>query len=152
VLYRFDRHPAEGIVQPATCFLANALEVISPEGNVGQIPYLELKAVCFVSEMAAADLFSVHQTFDRRPKTPGLWTRFLFRDGDRLDGILAHNLLDWPVSGFLITPPHAGAGRQKAFLPRAALQSTELLGVVGAPRRALEPRRTEGQLKMFDAL
>jgi hypothetical protein len=87
---------------------------------------------------------------------PGLWTRFLFRDGDRLDGILPPNLLEWPKEGYMITPPKSGASRQRVFIPRAAILGTELRGVVGssapghARRRKEEPRSPEDQLRMFE--
>ncbi len=126
-------------------------------GNLQTLNYSEFKALCFVSESIKADLFTEHNLFERRPKVPGLWTRFAFRDGDRLDGILSHNLLDWPETGFFITPPRAGANRQRVFIPRSALVGTELRGVVGSGAgsassiRRLKAARDEGQLSMFDS-
>jgi hypothetical protein len=109
---------------------------MSPQGRVEMCPLESCKAVCFVSEGARPDLFTDHNTFERRPRVPGLWTRFRFRDGAVLDGILSHNLLEWPASGYLITPPQARAARQRVFIPRAALTGTELRGVVGGSARA----------------
>jgi hypothetical protein len=156
VLYRFDRQPLEGIVNPGTYLLDNGTELITLDGNVQIVPYTEMKALCFISEAGKADLFTDHNLFERRPKVPGLWTRFMFRDGDRLDGILSHNLLDWPQRGYAITPPRAGATRQRVFVPRAALVGTELRGVVGsslvASRQLKRKGATDGggQLTMFD--
>jgi hypothetical protein len=132
------------------------MELITLDGNLQTIAYTEMKALCFVSEVGRADLFTEHNLFERRPKVPGLWTRFMFRDGDRLDGILSHNLLDWPERGYLITPPRASATRQRVFVPRAALVGTELRGVVGRSLVASGQRRRKGatdggnQLTMFD--
>jgi hypothetical protein len=157
VLYRFDRQPLEGIVNPGAFLLASGLELITLGGNLQTLNYSEFKALCFVSESARTDLFTEHNLFERRPKVPGLWTRFAFRDGDRLDGILSHNLLDWPEAGFFVTPPRAGANRQKVFIPRPALVGTELRGVVGSGTgsarsiRRLKAARGEGQLSMFDS-
>ena len=157
VLYRFDRLPLEGIVNPAAYLLDKHIELITLDGNLQTAPYTDFKALCFVSEPGAADLFTNHNLFERRPKAPGLWTRFSFRDGDRLDGILSHNLLDWPETGYFITPPKAGANRQRVFVPRAALKGTELRGVVGrsgmSPRRGQKPGAPDAtpQLKMFDS-
>jgi len=133
ILYRFDRQPVEGIVNPGAYLLGQGVEFITLDGNLHQVPYGELKALCFASESGKPDLFGDHNLFERRPKVPGLWTRFTLRDGDRLDGILSHNLLDWPAQGYLITPPRAGGARQRVFLARAAVTGTELRGVVGAP-------------------
>jgi hypothetical protein len=153
-IYRFDRQPLEGIVNPGTCFQEKHVEVISPNGNLIGVTYGELKALCYVSDNAEADLFDVHAFFDRRPKAPGLWTRFTFRDGARLDGVLSHNLLEWPEQGYFVTPPHAGTQRQRVFIPRLALTNTELRGVVGTSaakvggRRQAEP--VDRQLPMFE--
>lgn len=155
ILYRFDRQPIEGIVNPTAYLLPESVELITVSGILQQTAYAEVKALCFVSESGANDLFTDHKVFERRPKTPGLWTRFTFKDGDRLDGILSHNLLDWPEAGYFITPPRAGAARQRVFIPRAALIGTELRGVVGRSSIASKhqesvKRDEEGQLSMFD--
>ncbi len=131
------------------------MELITVNGILQSTPYPELKALCFISESAGNDLFTEHKLFERRPKVPGLWTRFTFRDGDRLDGILSHNLLEWPEAGYFVTPPRAGAGRQRVFIPRAALIGTELRGVVGRStiaRKQHEAEKAEqqNQLSMFD--
>ena len=157
VLYRFDRQPLEAIVNPGAFLLADGMELITLGGNLQTLNYSEFKALCFVSESTRGDLFTEHNLFERRPKVPGLWTRFAFRDGDKLDGILSHNLLDWPEAGFFITPPRAGANRQKVFIPRPALVGTELRGVVGSGAgsarsiKRLKAARGEGQLSMFDS-
>jgi hypothetical protein len=157
VLYRFDRQPLEGIVNPGAFLLEKGVELITLDGNLQIMPYTEMKALCFISESGLADLFREHNLFERRPKVPGLWTRFMFRDGDRLDGILSHNLLDWPQPGYFITPPRAGPTRQRVFLPRAALVGTELRGVVGRSLVAARQRTKQGapdqgdQLTMFDS-
>jgi hypothetical protein len=157
VLYRFDRQPLEGIVNPGAFLLDKGVELITLDGNLQVMPYTEMKALCFISESGLTDLFREHNLFERRPKVAGLWTRFMFRDGDRLDGILSHNLLDWPPPGYFITPPRAGPTRQRVFLPRAALVGTELRGVVGRSLVAARQRTRKGapdqgdQLTMFDS-
>lgn len=129
---------------------------MSLDGSLQRIPYVDVKALCFVSEPAKVDLFAQHTLFERRPKVPGLWTRFTLRDATRLDGILSHNLLEWPPEGYIITPPRAGAGRQRVFLARAAVTATELRGVVGASalailEKAKQKRAGTGQLRMFES-
>jgi hypothetical protein len=156
LLYRFDRQPTEAIVSAGNYLLDRELEFITPEGTLHRVPFTYIKALCFFSEPDAADLFTAHQFFERRPKVPGLWTRFTFQDGDQLDGILSHNLLEWPVAGYLITPPRAGSNRQRVFVPRSAVVATELRGVVGrsavAARQPGKPHTedTHPQLRMFD--
>lgn len=157
VLYRFDRQPLEGIVNPGAYLLPDHVEMITLGGTLHNPPYGEFKALCFISEAGRPDLFTEHNLFERRPKVPGLWTRFSFRDGDKLDGILSPNLLEWPPMGYLITPPRSGASRQRVFIPRAALLGTELRGVVGrsaaaaALRKRTVPAGDQDQLTMFDS-
>jgi hypothetical protein len=155
ILYRFDRQPVEGIVNPGAYLLPEGVELITVNGMLQKAAYPELKALCFITESAGNDLFTQHKVFERRPKVPGLWTRFTFRDGDRLDGILSHNLLEWPEAGYFITPPRAGAGRQRVFIPRAALIGTELRGVVrrsaiAGKQGAMEKGDEQNQLSMFE--
>ncbi len=156
ILYRFDRQPVEGIINPGAYLLRESVELITVSGMLQNTLYTEVKALCFVSESAGHDLFKEHKVFERRPKIAGLWTRFTFRDGDRLDGILSHNLLDWPETGYFVTPPRAGTTRQRVFIPRVALIGTELRGVVGrsalaSKQRDLETTDGQDQLRMFDS-
>lgn len=155
LLYRFDRQPMEVIVSLGTYLLDNALELITPDGTLHNVSFGDAKALCFLSETGLPDLFTAHPLFERRPKVPGLWTRFTFKDGDLLDGILPHNLLEWPAAGYLITPPRSGSTRQRVFIPRTAVIGTELRGVVGrsgVSTRQPGAREEEAhpQLKMFD--
>jgi hypothetical protein len=154
VLYRFDRLPQEAIVNPAAYLLEQGIEMITTMGSLQVAAYGDVKAVCFASESDRGDLFLVHNLFERRPKVPGLWTRFTFRDGAKLDGILPHNLLDWPERGYLVVPPRASAARQRVFLPREAITATELRGVVGvsaaARSEAAAKKVRDAQIKMFD--
>ena len=156
VVYRFERQPVDGFVNPATFLLAEGIELLTKSGAVHMIPYAELKAVCFIGEPSRFDLFETPVLFERRPRLPGLWTRFTLRDGGQIDGILPHNLADWPAAGFMFTPPRAPNLGQRVFVPRAALAHTEFQGVIGVAAGAKEkparkPPVTEGQLEMFDS-
>jgi hypothetical protein len=155
VLYRYERHTVEGIISPGAYLQESGVELMSVDGSLSVFPYPDVKALCFVHEFGDPRLFSEHNLFERRPRVPGLWTRFTLLDGDQLDGILPHNLLEWPSQGYTITPPHATGLRQRVFIPRLAVRLTELRGVVGISLAgaAQERRRgrttPEGQLDMF---
>ncbi len=130
------------------------LEWITPDGRLQICLLSDCKALCFVSENGRADLFTTHNLFERRPRVAGLWTRFTFRDGGLLDGVLSPNLLEWPEAGYFAIPPQARATRQRVFIPRVALLGTELRGVVGGAtvqkgdRTGSQPGGR--QLSMFD--
>jgi hypothetical protein len=154
-VYRFDRLPIEGF---ATGSLSGgSLELISQGGSLQPLTPAEIKAICFISEGGKADLFTVDPLFQRRPKLPGLWARFTFRDGEKLDGILPHNFLQWPQEGYLLVPPKASSTRQRVFVPRAALLDAECRGVVGRRADISSKRSSRGtvppeeQLPMFDS-
>lgn len=155
ILYRFDRQPIEGLVDPSAYLLESGAEWISVAGSLQTTPFRELKAICFVSEPGRHDLFTESTAFERRPKISGLWTRFYFRDGDQLDGVLPHNLLEWPTAGFVCVPPKSGAARGRVFVPRLALMATEMRGVVGLSgagqhARAAKAGEDGRQLTIFD--
>lgn len=155
VLYRFDRQPVDGLVRPDAYLSSPTLEFLTPAGDIQTLPLGDVKALCFVSDASRADLFQVNTRFERRPKSAGVWARFTLRDGDQLEGLLPHNLVEWPASGFSLTPPHAGASRQRVFLPRMSVLSAEVLGIVGVARATSSGKRQPAedklaQLKMFD--
>jgi hypothetical protein len=152
VAYRFSQQPLEGYVNAATFLLNEGVELLTIDGVVQVIPYGDLKALCFTGETARFDLFRAHPTFERRPRFPGLWTRFTLRDGDQIDGVLPSSLTEWPKYGFTFTPPRASSLRQKVFIPREALNRTDFQGVIGAGSRRRDgaKRTSEDQMEMFD--
>ncbi len=150
-LARFDREPVEGFVQSPAGFDGETIDVLSPSGNLVRVPVSETKAVCFVRDFDLGETWREHRTFQTRPKTPGIWVRLLFRDGDSMEGMLQNNLMLVDPAGFGIIPPDPTFQNQRIFVPRAALREVQVLGVVGSPlkRRAAKKPATEGQLEMF---
>ena len=157
ILYRFDRQPSESLVHAETYLSEVGVEIMTRDGNLQSVDYTEVKALCFGAEGAPADLFTSPAVFERRPKTAGLWTSFVLRDGDVLEGVLPHNLLEWPKQGYLLTPPRSGTYRQRVFIPRLAVRETVLRGMVGKPLQTVAKKSvqrgapdTDRQLSMFD--
>ena len=156
ILYRFDRQPVEALVHADAYLQEVGVELMLRDGSVQTIDYNSVKALCFAAEGAPTDLFSAQTSFERRPKTPGLWASFRLRDEDVLEGVLPHNILEWPSQGYFLTPPRANTYRQRVFLPRQAVRETALLGLVGkgtvlenkAAKKA--DRNADRQLSMFD--
>ncbi len=156
ILYRFDRQPVEAFVHADAYLQEAGVEVMLLDGSLQIVDYKSLKALCFAAEGASPDLFSVQSSFERRPKANGVWVSFRLRDDDVLEGILPHNLAEWPVQGFYLTPPKTSANRQRVFLPRQAIRETAVLGVIGKgnafdakAKKKLE-QDPERQLRMFD--
>ena len=140
VVRRFDRENLTGFVNAFSYLQANSIELLKPDGALLLLPYEEVKSVCFVKDFEAET--EPRKIFMTRPKLEGLWVRMLFRDGELLDGILPNNLLSWDVAGFTVTPPEPDANNQRVFVPRPALKSIQVLGVVGSPLRGRK-KKTE---------
>jgi len=133
IVRRFDRENLTGFVNSLSYLQPHNLELLTPEGSLILLPYEDVKSVCFVKDFEAEA--ESRRVFLTRPKLEGLWVRMLFRDGEVLDGILPNNLLAWEFAGFTVTPPEPDANNQRVFVPRAALKSIQVLGVVGSPLR-----------------
>ncbi len=134
VVTRFDRENLTGFVNTLSYLQPTAIEILKPDGSLVLLPYEEVKSVCFVKDFTAEA--EPRRIFMTRPKLEGLWVRMQFRDGEVLDGILPNNLLAWDIAGFTVTPPEPDANNQLVFVPRSALKSIQVLGVVGSPLRA----------------
>lgn len=156
VVARFERAPLHGFLQVPGGLTPEAAELLTPDGTLLVTPFQEIKVVCFVRDFEDAQSWREHRTFASRPKTPGLWVRLRFRDGDELEGLLPNNLLLVEPGGLTVVPPDPAAHNQRIFVPRQALRSAEVLGVIGSPlrrRRAKPPARevaAQRQIEMFD--
>ncbi len=149
VAVRFDRESLPGFVDPAGYLKTDGIEILSPAGAVTVAPYGDVKALCFVRDFESFPGWRENRVFVARPKSEGIWTRFHFRDGDQIDGVLPSNLLTWEQQGFTISPPDPNFLNQRVFIPRAALKETTVMGVVGKQRRT-RPKPDDGQLSIFD--
>jgi hypothetical protein len=151
IVQRFDKEALAGFVSPLVYLTPSGVELLTVSGAIVEVPFEDIKTVCFVRDFHAADLTREKRLFTTRPKTAGLWVRMKFRDGDCMDGILANNLLLLEPQGFTLVPPDASLNNQKVFVPRAALTEIQVMGVVGSPLRKPKKRPpSEQQLKMFE--
>lgn len=140
VIRRFDREPLKGFVNPQTYLQPGGLELLSTGGVLTQVPYEEVKAVCFVRDFNLEESLPDRRTFSSRPKNFGLWVRMRFRDGEVMDGLFPNNLLQWETQGYTFVPPNPSSNNQKVFVPRLAVTEVQVLAVVGSPLRGARPR------------
>ena len=145
---RFDRESLAGYVNPFSYLQLTGIELLLAEGNVLSVPYTDIKTVAFVRDFD--NTAEMPRTFLTRPKMDGLWVCFEFRDGDILEGILPNNLLPVEPYGFIVIPPNP-VRDQRVFIPRTALRSAAVLGVVGSPlsRRKAKPA-VRDQIGLFE--
>ena len=152
VVARFEREPVAGFVQTPSGFTPDAVELLTPAGTLLLLPYSEVKAVCFVRDFADGDGWRPHRAYAARPKTPGLWVRMTFRDGDVAEGVVANNLTLIEPNGFQVVLPDPAFAGQRYFVPRAALRDMVALGVIGGALKRKRPAKVEtdaGQMEMF---
>lgn len=133
VVQRFDRESLTGFVNPFSYLQPHSIELLKPDGALLQLPYGEVKKVAFVKDFEGET--ESRRVFLTRPKLEGLWVRMVLNDGEVLEGILPNNLLSWDFAGFTVTPPEPDDNTQRVFVPRQALRSIQILGVVGSPLR-----------------
>jgi hypothetical protein len=148
VLARFDREPIRGFVNPNAWVLNGAVDLLTPSGAATPIPLDTVKAVCFVRDLDGPAIFTERTEFRTRPKSMGLWVELLFRDGDRLEGMIPNNLLGIEEYGLAITPPDAAGNTQRVFAPRPALKEVNVIGVIGVPKKRTKEEE-ERQIQLF---
>jgi hypothetical protein len=153
IVERFEKEPLSGYINPISFLQPAGVEVLSAQGNIATLPYAEVKTVAFVRDfdgMEGAPSGSSRRVFLTRPKMEGLWVRLLFRDEDVREGVMPNNLMQLERYGFMVIPPDS-SNKQRVFIPRAALRSVEVLGVVGSP---LTKRRAKAapkeQIRLFE--
>jgi hypothetical protein len=129
---RFDRETVPGFVNASAFLTPQGIEILGTSGALSVLPYVDVKSVFFVRDFTGSNPAGARRTFLSRPKLAGIWVRLTFRDGDLLDGIMPNNLLQFEPEGILMIPPD---GAQRVFVPRVALTSVQVLGVVGSPLR-----------------
>jgi hypothetical protein len=117
-----DRTSVKGYLNPATLGRAEAIDLLTPDGEHRSIVLEEVKSVYFVREFLEP-FEPERKIFLSRPKLDGLWVRLRFRDDDVMEGIVSNDLLDLVDTG--------------VQLPRSALKEMKVLGVVGVARRTV---------------
>ena len=130
------------------------LEILDLSGKVLWVAWKQVKWVCYVRDFPAASAGGegsnperlMHKRFSTRPRTAGVWLRMTLTDGDELEGLAANDrsLVEGP--GLLLTPPDTRSNTQRIYVPRAAIQTLEVVGLIGAgARKSTGPRRTPAE-------
>ena len=152
IVERYEKEALAGYINPFSFLQPAGIEMLSAQGNIVTVPYGDIKTISFVRDFqaeAAAD--PGRRVFQTRPKMDGLWVRLAFRDGDLMEGVLPNNLMQLEHYGFTVIPPDSYGNRQRVFVPRAALRSVEVLGVVGSPLTRRKPKAaSKEQIGLFE--
>ncbi len=132
IIRRYEKEPLSGYLNPISFLQPTGVELLSAEGNIATIPYVDVKSISFVRDFDLTAL-PERQVFQNRPKMEGLWVRLRFRDGDLMEGVIPNNLLLLEHNGITVVPPDSYSNQQRVFVPRSSLETVEVLGVVGSP-------------------
>jgi hypothetical protein len=117
------------------------MEILDLSGKVVWIRWDTVKWVCYVRDFPAtpADQANperlLHKRFAVRPRAAGLWLRMTLNDGDELEGLAANDRSLVDGAGLLLTPPDQRSNTQRIFVPRQAIQTLEVLSLIGAGKR-----------------
>jgi hypothetical protein len=140
---------------------APELEILDLGGKVTWIPWRTIKWVCYVRDFPSASSGTdagnperlLHKRFTIRPRTAGVWLRMTLNDGEELEGLEANDKSLLEGSGLLLTPPDTRSNTQRIYVPRVAIQTLEVVGLIGAgARKSTGPRRImEEQQGLFQS-
>jgi hypothetical protein len=136
---------------------AAELEILDLSGKVLWIAWKLVKWVCYVRDFPTGDTANperlLHKRFSIRPRTAGVWLRMTLTDGEQLEGLAANDRSLVEGAGLLLTPPDTRSNTQRIYVPRTAIQSLEVLGLIGAgSRKGSDARRiTVQQPDLFPA-
>lgn len=149
IVHKVGRDSLNGHVS-ANFVVEGKLEMLNTAGNVVAIDLDEIKVVYFVRDFADSSI-PLRKTFANRPRTEGLWVRLKFKDNDVIEGMMANDLTQARPEGFLVNPPDTRSNIQRLFVPRSALTSLTVLGVIGSSsaRRRGVPADTR-QVQLFE--
>ena len=150
---------------------SRVVELLDLSGRLIEIPLSEVRMMSYVRDFNLADTTNperlTRRSFLARPRNEGVWVRMTFRTSERspertvetLEGLAAADLslLDSLIEdgGLHVAPPDIRSNTQRIFVPRAAIESLQILAVITTPSKAKPgPVRTpeEIQKSLFEAL
>src|SRR5580658_487910 len=115
---------------------AAELEILDLSGKVLWIAWKQVKWVCYVRDFSGGETANperlLHKRFSIRPRSAGVWLRMTLTDGEELEGLAANDRSLVEGAGLLLTPPDTRSNTQRIYIPRAAIQTLEVVGLIGA--------------------
>jgi len=117
------------------------LEILDLTGKVLRISWEQVKWVCYLRDLPSttADQANperlLQKRFAIRPRNAGLWLRMTLTDGEELEGLAANDRSLIEGAGLLLTPPDTRSNTQRIYVPRKAIQTLEVVSLIGAAAR-----------------
>jgi len=127
---------------------AGELEILDLSGKVLRIGWAQVKWVCYVRDLPGSDSTNperiLHKKFTIRPRMAGVWLRMTLADGEEIEGLAANDRTLLEGAGLMLTPPDTRSNTQRIYVPRQAIQTLEVVGLIGARgKRPLREEQTE---------
>jgi hypothetical protein len=143
IVRKFSRDWCAGYAGSSFGQDAAELEILDLGGKVLRIAWDQVKWVCYVRDFPAPTSVAdnanperlLHKRFTTRPRTAGVWLRMTLTDGDELEGLAANDRTLLEGAGLLLTPPDTRSNTQRIYIPRAAIQTLEVAGLIGVAAR-----------------
>lgn len=153
IVRKFSRDWCAGYAAASFGQDAAELEILDQSGKVIRIAWDQVKWVCYVRDFPTSSVDQanperlLHKRFTIRPRTAGLWLRMTLTDGEELEGLVANDRSLVEGAGLLLTPPDTRSNTQRIYVPRQAIQTLEVVSLIGAPGRKRVP--TPPQTELF---
>lgn len=155
IVRKFTREWVAGYAAGGFGQEAALLEILDQSGKVMTLSWDAVKWVCFVRDFPVGEQTNperlLQKRFTVRPRTAGLWLRMTLVDGEELEGLAANDRSLVEGAGLLLTPPDTRSNTQKIFVPRQAIQTLEVVALIGAGgrKRSTAARQAEAQPELF---
>jgi hypothetical protein len=146
IVRQFEAGLAWGYLPQTHLLDTSGVSLMDIDGRIKCLYFNDIKTIAYVKDFNLDDTQDPERlgrrAFATRPKGDGLWLRLILRDGDTMEGLSSVDIgwLDSLIDdrGLFLTPPDARSNTQRLFIPRPAIASLEVLGLIMAPaRRAL---------------
>jgi hypothetical protein len=143
VVRHFVAGPAWGYLPASGLVSDGQITLLQVDGRTKSLGISDVKWIAYVRDFNLSDAIDPERigrkSFAARPRGEGLWLRLGFHDGDLLEGLAAFDMgfIDTLLEdrGLFLAPPDGKANAQRIFVPRAALKTVELLGLVTSPSK-----------------
>jgi len=147
VVELLEKKLLRGYLNPARLPQAEAIDVLTQDGEHIEIALEKVRAVYFVRDLEE-EIEMERKSFLSRPKLDGLRVRVRFEDGGSQEGVIPNDLLAFQDNGLQMTPPDFNSNTDRIFVPRSAMTELTVLGVVGIARR--KPAAAVVQPRLFN--
>jgi len=140
IVRKFSRDWVAGYAAAGFDQDATSLELLDVAGKTLLIAWEAVKWVCYVRDLPSpgGDRTNperlLHKRFSVRPRSSGLWLRLTLTDGDEFEGLAANDRTLVDGAGLMLTPPDTRSNTQRIYIPRQAIQTLEVVSLIGAGR------------------